>query len=149
MSAEIRQLIRSILVEELAAQGVKRSTGNSPRVREEVVSIQTDHDLQQFVRRLLDMSKDPHTRTDLETSRVVFRLDKPLLSTSPHRTYPPPASVATGQVINIQQGLVTERQIRNLPAQVSVLKLGKAARLTPLARDASRQAGIKIERLKT
>ncbi len=149
MSAEIRQLIRSILVEELAAQGVKRSTGNSPRVREEVVSIQTDHDLQQFVRRLLDISKDHHTRTDLEAGRVVFRLDKHSLPTSPHRSYPSPTPVATGQVINIQQGLVTERQIRNLPDQVTVLKLGKAVRLTPLARDASRQAGIKIERVKT
>ncbi len=147
MNEEIRQLIRNILIEELAAQGVKRSIGDSSRVREEVVSIQTDHDLQQFVRRLLDMSKDHHTRTELEAGRVVFRLDKPLLPTSPHRSSPSSTPV-TGQVINIQQGLVTERQIRDLPDQVTLLKLGKAARLTPLARDASRQAGIKIERLK-
>jgi predicted ThiF/HesA family dinucleotide-utilizing enzyme len=45
--------------------------------------------------------------------------------------------------------LVTEKQIHNLSDDVAVVKIGSGVRLTPLAGDAIRQAGIKIERVKT
>jgi hypothetical protein len=36
-----------------------------------------------------------------------------------------------------------------MPEHVKVIKIGKSVRLTPLANDAVRQAGIKIEKVKS
>jgi hypothetical protein len=153
MSRELRQMIRSILIEELAKNGVKLPADSKPEVREEVVVIQSDRDLARFVSRLLDIAKNSRARADVESGRHVFRLEH-RSATSPstpshrelHRDLPPRAS---SQSATFDNGLVTEKQIHNLPDDVAVVKIGSRVRLTPLAGDAIRQAGIKIQRVKT
>lgn len=153
MSRELRQMIRSILIEELTENGVKLPADLKPEVREEVVVIQSDRDLARFVSRLLDIAKNSRARADVESGRHVFRLEhrSATKSSAPsrrelHRDLPPRAS---GQSAIFDNGLVTEKQIHNLSDDVAVVKIGSGVRLTPLAGDAIRQAGIKIERVKT
>jgi hypothetical protein len=142
-------MIRSILIEELTEKGVKLPPGSKPEVREEVVVIQSDRDLASFVSRVLDIAQNDRARADVESGRHVFRLDRKSAmsqSTYLHRDSPPRAS---GRSATFDNGLVTEKQIHNLPDDVAVVKIGNRVRLTPLAGDAIRQAGIKIERVKT
>ena len=148
-------MIRSILIEELAEKGVlaknsvKLPAGSKPEVREEVVAIQSDRDLASFVHRLLEITKNERARADVESGRHVFRLDHGSatnLSTHFHKDFPPRAS---GQSAAFDNGLVTEKQIHSLPDDVTVVKIGRGVRLTPLAGDAIRRACIKIERVKT
>ena len=142
-------MIRSILIEELAKNGVKLPADSKAKVREEVVVIQSDRDLARFVSRLLDIAKNSRAHADVESGRHVFRLEHRSAtspSTPSRRDVPPQAS---GQRATFDNGLVTEKQIHNLPDDVAVVKIGSRVRLTPLAGDAIRQAGIKIERVKT
>ena len=149
MSRELRQMIRSILIEELAEKGVKLPVSSKPAVCEEIVTIRSDRDLASFVSRLLDFTKNNRGRDDLESGRHVFRLEN-RSATSPstrlHKDFPP---LASGQSATFDNGLVTEKQIHNLPDDVAVVKIGTRVRITPLASDAIRRAGIKIERVKT
>ena len=52
-----------------------------------------------------------------------------------------------GRATRLNGTLVTERQIRSLADDVSMVEVGKTVRFTPLASDALRQAGIKIKRV--
>lgn len=151
MVQDLRQIIRSILMEELADHGVNPAGRRAPEVREELVSIRSDRDLARFVERLLHLARDTHARADIESGRVVFRLDQPARghqSPGPGR-YAPERLEAAGRTENFARGLITESQVHQLPSDVKVISLGKNAVLTPLARDAARQAGIKIERTKS
>jgi len=49
MTQDLRQIIRDILVEELAVHGVRRAGSGNPGVREERVSIRSDQDLARFL----------------------------------------------------------------------------------------------------
>ncbi len=147
MSAELKKTIRSILIEELAAHGIDKRKLAPNNVREEFISIKSDNDLSRFVRRILDLTNNKQTRADIESGRLQFRLTNGGQSgTAQPRVV---ASAPKTTAVNIEHGLITEKQINHLPEGVSLIKLGKAARLTPLAQDAIRQAGISIERVKT
>lgn len=148
MVHDLRQTIRSILAEELANYGVRSTGSQESGVRQELVSIHSDRDLARFVDHLLRLARDSRSREDIESGRLVFRLE------GAGRTGVPPERQAdhrpsTGRTENFARGLITESQIQRLPADVNVVSLGKGAVLTPLAKDAIRQAGIKIERVKT
>ncbi len=143
MSAELRQTIRSILVEELAAHGIKEKSNTNENTREEFVTISSDNDLSRFVRRILDLGNNKQAREDIESGRYQFRLTQGTNNAGQSQS-----SFASASAVNFEQGLITEKQINNLPDDVSVIKLGKTARLTPLAQDAVRQGGMKIERVK-
>jgi len=148
-------MIRSILVEELAAKGVpakndvKLPAGPKPDVREEVVAIQSDRDLASFVHRLLEITKNGRARADVESGRHVFRLDHRSPARSPIHLHQGSPLRASGQTATFDDGLVTEKQIHSLPDDVTVVKIGSGVRITPLAGDAIRRASIKIERVKT
>lgn len=151
MVQDLRQIIRSILVEELADHGVNPAGRRSPEVREELVSIRSDRDLARFVERILHLARDAHARADIESGRVVFRLDQSTRgnqSPGPGR-YGPLRHETAGRTENFSRGLITESRVHQLPSDVKVISLGKSAVLTPLAKDAVRQAGIKIERTKS
>lgn len=147
----IRLLVREVLAEELGR--LKRETGAQGRttpsqaVREEVVSIRSSAELMQFVRRLLEVTKDGRARQEIETGRWVFRLAGGGSGTGTVSTSAPHAPAAGADSITIEQGLISERQIDALPKDTRRLALGNRARLTPLARDRVRQRGIEIERI--
>lgn len=154
----IRTLVRDVLSEEIAKlrrEGVARASGGDaprPRVREDIVSIRSDAELAQFVKRLVEILKDGRSREELESGRWVFRLGtaagaSAIAGTSaapsgaPVSPAAPPPSAA-----RIDQGMVSERQIEALPPGTTKLVIGKAVRFTPLARDRLRLRGIEIER---
>ena len=146
MSEHLRQTIRTLLAEELAAQGINVTPSSDPSIREEVVSIESDRELSNFVRRLLQMTKDNQLRADIEAGRYLFRLASDSRRTeisSAHGT-----AAAIGETVSLESGLITEKQINSLPDNVAVVKAGTKVKFTPLAMDALRAGGIKVERLK-
>jgi hypothetical protein len=149
MAEDIRQMIRSILVEELASLNMNQSVDSKPPPREQIVSISSDRELTEFAHRLLDMARDSRTRADIESGRLVFCLKQGSAS-SPSSYISRSASDSTrGSLKQFEKGLITEKQILSMPEHVKVIKIGKSVRLTPLANDAVRQAGIKIEKVKS
>ncbi len=143
-------LIREVLAEELARiRSEKKNAGGSApgaaRVREEQVSIAGDGDLQAFVRRILSMAEKPEERRGLMAGEIVFRLaGRP---GGGETGSPGCGQAAGGPLERIERGLISERQVDQLPAETSVLQLGKDVRMTPLARDRLRRRGIRIERM--
>lgn len=149
MAEDIRQMIRSILVEELASLNMNQSIDTKSPPREQIVPISTDQELAEFAHRLLDMTRDSRIRADIESGRLVFRLKQSSASSpSSYISRSAPASTHVG-LKQFDKGLITEKQILSMPEHVKVIKIGNSVRLTPLANDAVRQAGIKIEKVKT
>lgn len=146
MTRDLRQIIRDILVEELAASGVKPAGTRNPGVREEFVSIHSDQDLARFVKRLMSMAGDPRSRGEIESGRLVFRLDK--AGGSGAAVHAGGGRPPAGSTHDFASGLITENHIHRLPDEAGKVRLGPGAVLTPLAKDALRQSGIKIERVK-
>ena len=148
MAEDIRQMIRSILEEELASLNMNQSVDTKLPPREQIVSVSTDKELAEFAHRLLDMARDSETRTEIESGRLVFRLkQRPASGSSSDISGSAPASTHGGQK-QFDKGLITEKQVLSMPEHVKVIKIGKYVRLTPLANDAVRQAGIKIVKVK-
>lgn len=149
MPDKLREAIRSILLEELSAQGVAMATDPAAGVWVEEVEIDSDRDLERFVRRLLKLAGDGAALSDIENGRHKFTLRRrPSAGRLPHTSGDPDRARGSDPV-TIDKGLVTERQVRNLPGDVSVVRLGSSVRLTPLASDAMRRAGIRIEKVKS
>jgi len=140
----INQMIREVLAEELAklrpsAAGVKQDT------QHETVRISSASDLNSFARRVLALADNSGERRDFEEGRLVFEL-----AGSPSGAAPPGSStsqVSAGPVHTIETGFVSERHIDKLDENVKRIIVGKAVRMTPLARDRARQRGIIIERM--
>ena len=149
MAEDIRQVIRSILVEELASLNMNQSVATKSPPREQIVSISSDLELTEFVHRLLDMAGDSRIRADIESNRLVFRLKQSSASGSSSYISRSASGSTRGGLTQIEKGLITEKQILSMPEHVKVIKIGKSVRLTPLANDAVRQAGIKIEKVKS
>ena len=151
MSSDLRAMIREVLREELAARGVGRPRA-PPRSREEAVSIASDAELAAFARRILALAGDSKARTDIESGRHVFRLADPGAGSRAAVTaeaYERPLPKQNLSPVSFERGLVNERDIRNLPEGITVIRIGKTVRLTPLAQDELRRLGIKIERAKS
>lgn len=145
----LRSLIRDVLAEELRRVKAERggtSEAPRPKVREEMVAISSDADLAQFVRRLMQVTRDGSARAEIEQGRWVFRLGA---ATSAGRQGAPPSAAApVAKAVRFDKGLITEREIDSLPEGTSAIQMTRAVRLTPLARDRLRQRGIAIERTK-
>lgn len=147
MTDDLRRVIRSLVLEELASQGVTPGAAGPRKAQEEVVTINSDRDLARFVQKILAMTRNEKMRAEVESGRRVFRLNRAAGSGSA----PPPADgpgAARGRAVRFDSGLVTEKQVRNLADDVAMVEAGKNVRFTPLAGDALRQAGIKIKRVK-
>jgi pyruvate/2-oxoglutarate dehydrogenase complex dihydrolipoamide acyltransferase (E2) component len=154
----LRALIRDV-IRDVLPRGIPET---------ETVNLSTDEDLAEFVTRLLDL--DPGQREDLLTGRKRFRLAvaPPPATQAPPATQPPraaPAAAAarlaqappaaapsangtrrTDGVRRIDSGAVTEAVIRDAARAGQRLVLGRAAVLTPLARDRARASGVQIEK---
>jgi pyruvate/2-oxoglutarate dehydrogenase complex dihydrolipoamide acyltransferase (E2) component len=147
----LRALIRDV-IRDVLPKGIPET---------EMVNLSTDEELAEFVTRLLDL--DPGQREDLLTGRKRFRLaaapppaaPPPPATPAPAATRPAPAPAAapaangtrrTDGVRRIDSGAVTEAVIRDAARAGQRLVLGRAAVLTPLARDRARASGVQIEK---
>jgi hypothetical protein len=135
----LASLIREVLGEELAKlkAGLPASSGAKESVR-----IANDADLNAFARKFLARMNDPAARRDFEEGRLEFTLGDGNAATPPVTP-----QQTTGPEHRIDKGFVSERHIDKLPDGIIRLLVGKAVRLTPLARDRARQRGIIIERI--
>lgn len=143
MSGDIRQLIREVLSEELAAFRSRGTAAPAPQKHVETVTIASDADLAAFARRVLTLGRDGKTRGEIEAGRYEFRLG--------HETGAPvavsrPRSGPAGTPVDFAGGLVTENEIRRLPGGVTCVRAGKSVCFTPLAKDEMRRQGIRVER---
>lgn len=149
MSDELRQTIRSLLYEELQKINRNDLAANSKasKVTEETVSINSNQDLERFVRRIVSISQDRSMREAIETGRHVFRL-KPAkgVAVGANDNFLSPAA-NTSAAVSFEQGLVTEKQAMNIPEHIKTVRVAKGVRLTPLASDVIRRSGKTIERL--
>ena len=107
----------------------------------ETVDLSTDEDLAAFVKRLLDL--DPDQREELRSGRKRFRL---AALPAPPVPPAPPAAVGAGSVRRVERGAVTEAVINQAARAGERLVLGRAAVLTPLARDRARASGVQIDK---
>ncbi len=149
MSEVLRQTIRELLREELhkIRQDPTESGRSSEQVTEETVAIHSDQDLARFVRRILAISTDALGRAAVESGRHVFRLET-RKSISEHESHNISPATAASTVIQIDKGVITEKQAMNFPEEVGIVRISKGVQLTPLASDVIRRTGKKIERLK-
>jgi hypothetical protein len=144
---DARELIRELLREALAAPNgdgappvyppppvaaVHRpSSWAGPAT--EPVQLDTDEDLDRFVRALLARCEDPAQREAIRAGRLRFTLGRAAQGTAPG-------------AIHVPRGAVTERKVEEAARAGARLVLGKGAVLTPLAREKARAKGIAIER---
>ena len=150
---DLLALVREVLAEELArrrapeGKGERRPAGPEPR--EERVRVRDDAELAAFARRVLALAGDREARRAFEEGRLVFRLDgapaagagrAPLSEAAP-------AADAAAHAETVVHGLFSERQAERLPRGTTRVRLGRHARVTPLARDRLRRRGIAIERM--
>ena len=104
----------------------------------EEVSLQSDQELAQFVRRIVHLLENPATREAVKSGRHAFRLKRFSSSASSGR----PA----GAVEKIAKGVVKENTVVDAAKAGARLVIGRGVVVTPLARDKARQLGVQIER---
>jgi hypothetical protein len=104
--------------------------------RVEAVSLESDADLDAFVRSLLARFENPRDRMAIRAGTLRFAL---------RRTE---AAAATGPVHRVERGAVTERVVAAAADAGARLVLAPAAVLTPLAREKARALRVEIEREK-
>jgi hypothetical protein len=123
---------------QIAAQRASRAaTAAGPR--REAVTLDSDEDLEHFVRTLVDRLENPAERRAVRTGRLQFTLRG--ASGAPKAPGAPEAPT-----VRIAKGAVTERMIRDAAKRGARLVLARGAVLTPLARDQARTLGVEIEK---
>ncbi len=159
---DLRSMIREVLAEELRA--LKASGGGAGGVHRETVPLASDHDLNAFVRRIVQVAADPSKRDAILSGRHVFSLGAQVVAAPPYVApsfVPTPMPLAPMPQIaqsaplpvngpvrqQFSNGLLTEKDVEALPDGTRVVSVGKSVRFTPLARDELRRLNIKIERI--
>jgi hypothetical protein len=104
----------------------------------EPVVLDTDEDLDRFVRALVARFENPRDRMAIRSGALRFTLRR---SASPAAGAP-----AAEAVMRVEKGAVTERTVREAADKGARLVLAPAAVLTPLARDKARALKVPIER---
>ena len=130
-SDELRALVREV-IRDVLPQGLPVT---------ETVNLSTDEDLAAFVKRLLDL--DPGQCEELRSGRKRFTLASSVPAGAPHGAE---RAGETTPVRRIERGAVTEAVINQAARAGQRLVLGRAAVLTPLARDRARASGVQIEK---
>lgn len=117
-----------------AAPAAARAAGDA---RLEHVRLQTDRDLDAFVRALAHRLESPAERAAVIAGRLRFTL-------SGGHAAAPGAPSADAQ--RVERGAVTERVVERAAKAGGVLVLGPKAVLTPMGKDRARALGVRIER---
>lgn len=133
-STRIRSLIREVISEVLPQLDVL--------TRPNPVTITTDRQLNDFVKRVTTMLDDPITGPMLRAGQLHFRLDEP---TAPPGKSPDADDKQTG-TITIERGALTERTVARAITQDAELVLGPAVVITPLARERLRKSAVTVVR---
>jgi len=136
---ELRALVREV-IRDVLPRGLP---GGLPVT--ETVNLSTDEDLASFVKQLLDL--DPDQREELRSGRKRFRMGVMPAASVPAGA--PHGAERAGEptpVRRIERGAVTEAVINQAARAGQRLVLGRAAVLTPLARDRARASGVQIEK---
>ena len=141
----LRDLVKSVIAEEVAAIRKPKATSASPAA-EERVAVATDADLVAFARRVLSIAGDPAKAKEIAAGRYPFRLDRPAAQHGP--TPSPHTPTPAAQSHRIDSGIVTESTLNKLPRGLSRLLLGPGVTVTPLAKDRARALGLTFERTK-
>jgi len=110
--------------------------------RVETVTIDTNEDLERFVRGLVSRVSNPRDLAAIQTGRLRFALRRSTPSAWADANAPGQPQVATVRVV---KGAITERAVRDAAAKGARLVLARGAVLTPLARDCARALGVEIE----
>lgn len=157
--SELRSLIRQILAEEIA--GLVPGIVAGPQV--ERVRVGTEADLTDFALSVLERAQEPGFAAALREGRIRFAPEgaasfhaAPAYASPAERAAPAarreaaqPITLVTtmpATVPELKKGLITERDIAAIAEGETRLRIGKSARLTPLAGDEARRRGIRIER---
>lgn len=161
--SELRSLIRQILAEEIA--GLVPGIVAGPQV--ERVRVGTEADLTDFALSVLERAQEPGFAAALREGRIRFAPEgaasfhaapayAPPFASPAERVTPAarreaaqPITLVTtmpAAVPELKKGLITERDIAAIAEGETRLRIGKSARLTPLAGDEARRRGIRIER---
>ena len=141
---DLRSLVRELLSEELNKVNKKNSDSIND-FREEKVVIDNSKHLNNFVRRILDLSKDRKIVTEIMEGKYIFKLS------NDHQRFTDTSDIGntinnSAGSINFLKGLITERDIMSVGENVSTITIGKFVRITPLAMDEIKKRSIKIER---
>jgi len=144
MRKTLRDTIRNILEDELIKHGIKSNKSVDKSRVEESVSIRNDDELDRFVKKIIEMVKDRNLRENILSNKYVFHLSniKNEQSSDKKINY----LESSSNSINFETGMITEKKILDLPDHVEVVRIGKNARLTPLARDTINKLGKTTER---
>jgi hypothetical protein len=102
----------------------------------EWVTLESDGDLERFVRALLARFESPSERAAIHNGQLRFALRRPGAGS-------PAAAAGT---VRVDRGAVTERKVEQAAKAGARLVLGPGAVLTPLAREKARARGVEIER---
>ena len=124
-----------------AAAGVSGDHGSTRRI--EAVTIETNEDLERFVRGLVSRVSNPRELAAIRTGRLRFALRRSTPSARADANAADRPQVASVRVV---KGAITERAVRDAAAEGARLVLARGAVLTPLARDRARALGVEIER---
>jgi hypothetical protein len=108
----------------------------------ETVMIDSDEDLQTFVRALAGRLANPRDRLAIKSGRLRFALQRGAAAGTSAAT---PAADAR-EVVRVERGAVTERHVRDAASRGARLVVARGAVLTPLARDSARSLGVEIEK---
>jgi len=100
----------------------------------EFVAIDSDADLDRFVRALADRLNEPGTRAAIRSGRLRFALRRGA------------GDASAGGVMRVERGAVTERTVEKAAKAGTRLVMAPGAVATPLAREKARALGIDIER---
>ena len=141
---DLRSLVRELLSEELN-KDKKKNSDSINDLREEKVVIDNSKHLNNFVRRILDLSKDRKIVTEIMEGKYIFKLS------NDHQRFTNTSDIGntinnSAGSINFLKGLITERDIMSVGENVSTITIGKFVRITPLAMDEIKKRSIKIER---
>jgi hypothetical protein len=99
----------------------------------EWVTLDSDDDLDRFVRALLARFENPRDREAIRAGQLRFTLRRA-------------GGGGSGGTMRVERGAVTERKVEEAAKAGVRLVLGRGAVLTPLAREKARAKGIEIER---
>lgn len=141
---ELRSLVRDLIKESLPEIDM------TPEVR--TVRLTTDADLAAFVSTLLALAEEPSTRDRLRTGQLRFSLapgrdgEDRSQEPTPLALVTPAANGTSSSVLQVDRGAVTERMLLKAISDGRRVVLGKAAVLTPLAREQARRHNIDVER---
>lgn len=140
MSA-LRDEIRAILREEIAA------LRNEVLPTTETVCIRSSADLNRFAEDLLIRFGSSDFAAQFSSGQITFALAATPAIETTQRVSSIVSSPAKPASVTIDKALVTERDITELSATASLVRLPMQSRLTPLAKDEARRKGIRIERI--